>query len=284
VAAGARVYTGTRAVSIEHDGSRARAVQCDRDGTPVRITAGRVVVSAGPVHSSLLLRRSGITRNVGTRVGFNVVTWVHAEFREPMDAESQRSAFHLDSRFSIRTVRLAPETFAASMPAWYDDHFDNMLRYRYFATAAVTVRTLATGSVRPESDGPGRIDFALPISDLRKMRTGIREACRIWLAAGAARVLPPTTEAVAFTHPDQLERLDELIVEAEDLVLTSTAPQGGNPMSDDAEVGAVDTRFRVFGFDNLHVTDGSIVPSPVADGPQLTIMALAHIAAQRMPQ
>jgi choline dehydrogenase-like flavoprotein len=171
------------------------------------------------------------------------------------------------------------------MPGWFEDHFDNMIRYRYFAVAGALVGTMPVGRIRQSpipllGDVLSPIDFSLPLSDLRKLRTGVKESCRIWLAAGARRVLPATTSGVEFTHPDQLDRLDELIVEAEDLSFGSSHPQGGNPMSDDPEIGAVNTDFRVHGFENLYVVDASIFPTSLGINPQLTIMAMADLASQ----
>lgn len=53
-------------------------------------------------------------------------------------------------------------------------------------------------------------------------------------------------------------------------------PLGGVPMADDPAGGVVDSFGRVFGYDGLHVLDGSIIPSPLGANPSKTIAALAE--------
>ena len=40
--------------------------------------------------------------------------------------------------------------------------------------------------------------------------------------------------------------------------------------------------FRVHGYDDLYVCDASVFPTSLTVNPQLTVMALAHYAAQRI--
>jgi cholesterol oxidase len=53
---------------------------------------------------------------------------------------------------------------------------------------------------------------------------------------------------------------------------------GGAVIAPDAERGVVDSRQRVFGYENLLVCDGSVIPANVGVNPSLTITALAEHA------
>jgi cholesterol oxidase len=59
-------------------------------------------------------------------------------------------------------------------------------------------------------------------------------------------------------------------------------PLGGCPMGRDAGQGVVDSYGRVFGYENLVVADGSVMPGPVGPNPSNTISALAHRFAERL--
>jgi choline dehydrogenase-like flavoprotein len=50
---------------------------------------------------------------------------------------------------------------------------------------------------------------------------------------------------------------------------------GGARMSASPEKGVVDASHRVWGIDNLLITDGSVLPTQGSANPALTIMALA---------
>ncbi len=58
---------------------------------------------------------------------------------------------------------------------------------------------------------------------------------------------------------------------------------GGAVIAPDAERGVVDSRQRVFGYENLLVCDGSAIPANVGVNPSLTITALAEHAMSYVP-
>jgi len=58
---------------------------------------------------------------------------------------------------------------------------------------------------------------------------------------------------------------------------------GGAVIGRDAENGVVDARCRAFGYENLLVCDGSVVPANPGVNPSLTITALAEHAMSHVP-
>jgi cholesterol oxidase len=58
---------------------------------------------------------------------------------------------------------------------------------------------------------------------------------------------------------------------------------GGAVIGRSPQEGVVDARHRVFGYENLLVCDGSVVPANVGVNPSLTITALAERAMSLVP-
>jgi cholesterol oxidase len=58
---------------------------------------------------------------------------------------------------------------------------------------------------------------------------------------------------------------------------------GGAAMASSAEDGVVDPHNRVFGYDNLYVVDGSMIPGNLGVNPSLTITAMAEHAMSHIP-
>jgi cholesterol oxidase len=58
---------------------------------------------------------------------------------------------------------------------------------------------------------------------------------------------------------------------------------GGCPMSENAETGVVDKEFKVHGYPDFYITDGSVIQGNIGVNPSLTITAMAEYCMSRIP-
>jgi choline dehydrogenase-like flavoprotein len=251
------------------------------------IGADEVVVAAGAIGSSWLLQRSGLGGSaVGRDLHFNINSPLTADFPDTVDSFAGIQMSHAyvpdggPPGYLVETWFNPPATQSLAMPGWFGQHFENMRRYRHMACAGVLVGTTRGGAVKAGRSGP-RIEYATSDGDRARMVAGLKVAGRIFLEAGAKRVMPATFKWHAFDSPAQLDGLDHHVREAGDLLLTSAHPQGGNAVGE-ADRGVVDPGFRVHGFDNLFLCDASVFPTSVHVNPQLTVMGMAYYAAERI--
>ena len=228
--------------------------------------------------------KSGIRKNVGTRVSFNIATPMHAEFAEKLNTFDgvQMCCYLKKEDCLLETTFNPPAASALIMPGWFEEHTARMKRYPYLATAAPVVGSKANGRIKRSIFGSIDVDYTMDAQDLVRLKKGMQLLSKVFLAAGATCVMPSMFETVAIRSESDLQKIDEHIQKPEDVALSSAHPQGGNPMSDDQSVGVVDTNFKVHGYDNLYVCDASVFPTSVRVNPQLTIMAMATYAAQRI--
>jgi choline dehydrogenase-like flavoprotein len=252
---------------------------------PITISAKVVVVAGGAIGSSALLLKSGIRRNVGTRLSFNAGGTLLAEFPDPVDSfdGEQMSCYVTGEGYTLEPVFSPPVSIAMMTPGWFDDHARLMANYRHLACAAALVGTLPNGRVvHSRFFGHEEIRFHLQPRDLAKLKAGFKAIARAWFSAGAKRVVLPTHTFAALTHPDEVDRIDELCASTRLFDIGSSHPQGGNPLSDDPSIGVVDRNFAVHGFDNLFVCDASVFTSSIRVNPLNTVMAIADYAAPRI--
>ena len=59
---------------------------------------------------------------------------------------------------------------------------------------------------------------------------------------------------------------------------------GGCPMGATKEEGVVNEKFEVFGYPNMYILDGSIIPCNLGVNPSLTITALSEYAMEQVPE
>src|SRR5262249_43095055 len=124
--------------------------------------------------------------------------------------------------------------------------------------------------------------FRLPYGDLFRLKQGLKALARIWFAAGARRVILPTHVFQALERPEEIDKIDWAMRDTRCFGIGSSHPQGGNPLSDDPDVGVVDSNFAVHGFENLFVCDASVFTDCIRVNPIDTIMSLARYAAPRI--
>ena len=264
---------------------RATAVEAKLEaGGKLTVRAGKVIVSAGTVASSYLLQRSGIGNSlpVGRSVSFNMGAPLTAEFDEDLEAYDGLQITHValppaDRGWVLETWWNPPVSQALNMPGWFDEHYENMRRYRRLMAVGALVGTEPNARIGKALTGGPAIHYVPTQGDLAKLADGLGELGRILFAGGARSVMLNGWELHRFTAPEQLRELPAIVRDPSTIALGTGHPQGGNAL------GAVlDPSFRVRGYSNLYVCDASVFPSSLTVNPQLTVMSLAEYAAPRI--
>jgi choline dehydrogenase-like flavoprotein len=259
------------------------------DGRGVHVKAKRYVLAAGAVASSHLLLRSGVNGGlpVGRRFSCNMGAPLHAEMPGPPVRSYdglQISHFGIpqDPGFVFETWFNPPVSQALNMPGWFERHFENMRRYDRLMAVGVLVGTESNGRIKRGLLGPD-IDFEPTDGDRATLARGLALLARLLFDAGASRVMLNTWGDDELLPGDDIDRrIAEVFADPGHITLGTGHPQGGNAMSRDPGKGVVGPDFRVHGYEDLHVCDASVFPTSLTVNPQLTVMALAHLAARRI--
>lgn len=287
IMAEARLQTVVRGSSgkIQH-----AVVLVGRERRKVVVRAKHYVLSCGPVASSVVLHNIEGLRNrlIGRRFSANVGSPVHAFLEQPIGSHHSLQIAHYfvppgeEPGFVMETWFNPPATQALAMPGFLEEHFQRMLQYDRLVAAAPLVGTEAMGTIHPD----GTIELPVGTPELLRMRAGISAIARGFLSAGNSHRVREVLVSTRRGHPlrslDDVAAFESGFSDLRALTLGTGHPQGGNGISNDPQIGVVDASFRVRGTDNLYVCDGSIFPNCATVNPQWTIMALAHLCAQRL--
>jgi choline dehydrogenase-like flavoprotein len=285
-----RIYSECEVERVSGANGGSAALECRlSDGRPLRVAANTVVISAGALASSLILQRSDLGGPLaGSALSCNLGAPMTGEFAEKLDSYDGLQISHYlkpanEDGLVLQSWFNPVGAQSLFMPGWFSDHYRNMRRYDHMATAGSVVGTRSNIRVRAGRRGRGmRLDYEPAADDLQRLLAGLELIGRIFLAADAERVMPPTFSYMPIDDEAELSSIGRRVRDNTDITLHTSHPQGGNPISRDPSKGVVDENFAVRGASGVHVCDASVFPSAATVSPQLTVMALADYASARI--
>lgn len=257
-----------------------------------------VIVSGGTIHSSWLLMQSGIGAGklpVGRGLSFNMGSPLHARFDQVVNAYDGLQIAHylkLDDHpgFVYESWYNPPVAQALAMPGWLDTHFRNMQNYNRMIGVGVLIGTESNAHIERAllTRGPDVVFQPRP-GDMKKLVDALVILGEILFAGGAQEIYAstrryqPYRDSTAIIRAQtEIDRLRDLVKEDADILLGTGHPQGGNAIGTSPHNSVIGPDFRVFGYRNLYVCDASIFPTATTVNPQLTVMTMAHYAAQHI--
>lgn len=255
-----------------------------RNGRKIEVRGKTFVVAAGAISSSLLLERSGIASGrAGKRLSFNVGSPMSAVFPDIINSYKGLQISHYlqvsPSRGYIFETWFNPPMFQSTvMPGWWDDHCRNMQRYNRMTCTGVLVGSESNAEVRVGGLTKRDVRYKPTQKDFDTLLDGLQLAGEIYLEAGAECVMPNTFDYFEYATKEQLKRLPNDVKDSSDITLGTGHPQGGNILSRDKKIGVVDEQLKVYGYDNLFISDASVFPTSVGVNPQITVMTFAEYA------
>jgi len=290
-ARGAVLFTGARVHRAVMRGDRAEAVEGSfATGTPFVLRARKaVIVAASAIQTPGLLRRSGVrSPHLGRHFQAHPGTSMIGVFDRPVGMWSgatqgfESDQHRRDGRFKIETVAVAPELLLAGLPGVGRRWVQEMAGAGHMASWAIDLRAHAEGTVRDGRRGTV-VHFVPERRDMANLKRALRFIADLYFAAGAREVLPGVhglPERLA--RPEQAALIDSGPDDPRAYSFVLTHLFGTARMSDEPRDGVVGMDFAVHGTHNLYVADSSIFPTNIGVNPQLTIMGIATLAAERI--
>lgn len=278
VGAGCTLRTETRVARLSQD-ANGWTLHCEATGAGFELRANTVFLCAGAIHTAALLRRSGITRNIGNSLRMHPTVKVVARFPGVVNSRDMGVTVEQVKEFSPRlsfgvSVSRAPYISLAMLdhPAqqkMVDERWQNMAIYYAMITGG-------QGSVR---NVPGFSDplvrYALSQEDMRNLAEGAKKLSQLLLAAGAEELFPTIAGYPPLRNGDDLRKLP-VTLPAGRASLMSVHLFSTCPMGENRRKCAADSFGKVHGHTNLYINDGSLLCTAPGVNPQGSIMAFAR--------
>ena len=284
LSAGCRLMSDTRVDRLLMQGRVARsAAAWTSDGDreqPIEIRFQQVWVCAGAVQTPRLLRKSGLTPQVGDTLTMNPMIRLAARFPDRVNVpalgvpvvqiEEFKPAMTLGCSYSaVPHLAMWLDGTAAQRSAMLED-------WERMAVFYVKVSGKGRGSVRtwPVFD-EALVRQPVTSGDLAQLGEGLCRLSQALLAAGAEVVHNPLVGGESLHTAADAERFRGALTPANVSVsaihLHSTCPMGNR-----AGFSATDSHGRLHQAENIQVNDSSLLPSSPGVNPQGTIMAIAR--------
>jgi choline dehydrogenase-like flavoprotein len=302
--AGARLVADARVTRVRHRGRRVTGVEgwlgdpaAGAGPVRFRVEARAVVLAASATTSPALVLASGLGDRhgrVGRGLHLHPGTSIAAVFDRPVEAwrgvpQSVECTEFLhpvdpDRRVWIVPAFAHPAAAAGMFPGIGPELVEMLQQYRYLAAASPMLHDHGSGRIDATRSGRPRIHYQLDPADARALAHGMAETARIWLAAGARRVVVPGRQPLLLSSLAEAEALREYPVMPLDPPLLSVHPMGGLAMASDSRRGPCDVHGRYRDAKGLYVADTSLFPSSTGVPPQVTTYALGRHVGRSVTQ
>lgn len=289
----AMLFTRLRADHVRIENGRAVGLDAvTRTGDRIRFAARAVILAGGALPTPLLLQRQGICNRsgqVGRNLSIHPSGGMSGVFEENLDPEnSVPQGFAVDQFLRQGMLYLGAMAPTNTVPMALTLGGHALMRAMEERDHIATVGTLIAdenpqGTVRAEAGGQILVQYSLLPEDVRRLHQTMVYAGEMFLAAGAKRLYPACT-STPIVEKDDFARFAKARPAPSDLPILSYHPLGTCRMGPDPKSSVVDLDHQTHDVRRLFIVDGSTVTGPLGVNPQLTIMAVATRAAERIAQ
>ena len=288
---GAQLLTAARVDEIEIVGGRARGVRGTlRNGRRFRVRAQAVVIAGGALLTPTLLRRAGLGKRssfLGKNLSIHPATKVMAMFDEVVDQSRgvpQGYAIEdlADDGVMLEGGSTPFDITAVAIPYVGKRLMEIMANFPHIATFGLMVQDTSRGAVREGPSGKPIITYNLNAHDLARMQRGVVKLCEVYRAAGAKVVYPFIAGTPEVRTQEDIDALGRRTLSPGDVEVTAFHPLGTCRIGTDPRRSVLGPDHQTHEVAGLYVMDGSAVPSSLGVNPQMTIMAMALRAAERL--
>ncbi|HEY3452412.1 MAG TPA: GMC family oxidoreductase [Myxococcales bacterium] len=288
---GAQLFTGAHVDRVLVEGGRAVGVEADAGGgRRLKVRARVVVLCGGAVPTPLLLLKQGLCNRSG-EVGKNLTlhpsTGVSGLFDEEIKGFHHIPQGYGCDQFlrqgELITAAQPDVNVAATMFPVGGDHLMQTLELlpRMASLAILIHDASSNGRIWGEVAGRPAITYWFTRKDRELLHSGMVHIMELLRAAGARRFFP-TRMSTPVVELADLDKFRKNVPAAADLSVISYHPLGTCKMGRDPKKSVVGLDHQAHDVRRLFIVDGSTVPSALGVNPQLTIMAMATRAAERI--
>lgn len=282
--AGCRIIPNTKVERIDYKKQRANraiAVQVEKTGKKKEVIFHfqQLFICAGAVQTPFLLRKSGITCNIGNTLRMHPMVRIAAYFPDEINDDEGVPVVQIEEFKPNLTLGCSCSS-PAHLVLWLDGPLQNrrkkLHQWKHMAIYYAATTPLGIGSIRslPLIAEP-LVSYKLLPQDMKSLGEGLYRLGQVLFASGAEELIFPIQGYESVKQLGDLDRLNISGLAYGSTPITAIHLFSSCPMGEDRSKCAVNSYGKVHGFDNIYLNDASILPDCPGVNPQATIMAIA---------
>jgi len=263
-----------------------------------QLHAEKIILAAGALNTPAILLRSAHrlklrNQNIGRYLTLHPAFNVNGIYKEKVnnyrgfpktyytDYFSDTEGFYLETSFYF------PGVTAKNIPGFGKSHSEIMKDYHKMMSILVLVHDKARHHNRISLDNNrgSVVNYTIDRQTKSALITALREASRLFFAAGCTKVLIPGSNKFPLlpTHSAKLEKhITRKNLNFARNPLSSAHPQGGARMGGDRIYSVCDPYGAVYGTNSIYVADASLFPTSAKVNPYETVMLLSKWVAENL--
>ncbi len=288
--AGAEVFASAKMTRVIVEGGRARGIVARTyDNHTLTIRSRAVVIACGSIMTPLVLEQNKLglaSGQLGKNLSIHPASGALAEYDEQIlgwkGIPQGYSIHELHDEGILYEGAAVPLEMTMSMTQLIGPELVRLAEsFDHVASFGLMIEDTSRGSVSSVRGQPV-IRYWLTERDVAHIKRGMDVLAQVFFASGARRVHTGIAGFEVLESPDDLVRLRRANLRAWDLDLSAYHPLGTARMGSDPAHSVVNGDHQVHDTPGLYVVDGAAVPSSLGVNPQITIMALATRAAEKI--
>lgn len=227
-----------------------------------------------------ILRRSGLSKKAGKKLEFHMNLKITARFDKEVNAENgtiftvQVQEFENEGTLFMASTMM-PTYLAMTFSHLGSKAVDRALEdYRLHGLYVAMIKPRSKAHIVSCLGEHPFVWYRFDPADIVLIKRALKQAAKLLFASGAIELYLPIARSVAVRDMAQLEMLLKKTPARHYEIITVHA-MSSCAMGGDKKTSVVDLEGRLHGFDNVFITDASVLPTNIGESPQGTIMAFA---------
>ena len=284
--AGAKVFTNSKIIKLIMDGTTCKGVLIKRNEQYEKIYLDFVFLSAGAIQTPIILRRSGIKKNIGNNLALHLNLRFLVVFNEDVNASKGTIFTHQLQEFEDKGILLMATNFRqqwvySAIESRYPVTSEEIQNFdRKGALFTAQIRPKGIGKVRSLGSLATFVTYNILDKDIELALEAINISCKLFFNSGARYIYLPISGSKPIHSMVELSEVLENLDLRRKLELLAVHAMASCPMGVKAD-SAVDHMGKLKGYDNIYLADASVLPSNIGESPQGTIMYFSHFIAKK---